>query len=82
MGEPIALEGDVRPGFSASPCRTGSQQVSSCVDERRARVQPCHIPLALMRAIRWGTFFQSFCAERSCGEGGFARTGRKAYLSG
>ena len=32
-------------------CCLNGNEVSSCVDERRARVQPCHISLALMRAL-------------------------------
>ena len=31
-------------------CCLNGNKFSSCVDERRARVQPCHISLALMRA--------------------------------
>ena len=32
-------------------CCLNGNKFSSCVDERRARVQPCHISLALMRAL-------------------------------
>jgi hypothetical protein len=76
------LAGQIRLVQLIGYCLSG-HEFSNGVDERRARVQPCHISLGLMRALAPEVHLSSCLGERSPRkEMTLPRVRQKAYLSG